>query len=347
MSSEVGVVAIGRNEGDRLVRCLNSLVDRSDAIVYVDSGSVDRSVEAAMSLGVRFHELDGSTPFSAARARNEGLEALLEARPDTELVQFIDGDCEIDPDWIDFAREYLADHADVAVVCGRRRERFRDASIYNALIDMEWNTPVGETSACGGDALIRVQALTEVGGYDAGMIAGEDPELCVRIRQRGHRIMRLDHEMTVHDAEMFHFGQWWRRQQRSGHAYAEILYLQGRDTETYWLRRAVSIFAWAVLLPALSLAAGAFSPLLGLLLLAGGYGVLWLRTYAGRRGVGGRGRDGILWATACSLGKFAEMWGIAGFVWNRLIRNTPRSLIEYKGAGESDSSSTGGDGSRS
>src|SRR5215472_6326791 len=128
--ASIGVVAIGRNEGERLRRCLESVVRQADAVVYVDSGSTDGSVALARSLGVETVELDLSIPFTAARARNAGLRRLLEVDPAVEFVQFVDGDCEIVPGWLERAAEELATRPDVAIVCGRRRERFPQASAY-------------------------------------------------------------------------------------------------------------------------------------------------------------------------------------------------------------------------
>ena len=183
--SDLGIVAIGRNEGERLRRCLNSLVGHGLPVVYVDSNSTDGSVELAHSMGAEVVELDLSVPFTAARARNAGFERLLELDQQIRFVQFVDGDCEVVPGWLDQARSVLEDRPDVAVVFGRRRERFPDQSIYNCLADIEWDTPVGETKYCSGDILVRVKAQREVGGYNPALIAGEDPDLAVRIRQRG------------------------------------------------------------------------------------------------------------------------------------------------------------------
>ena len=157
--SQPGIVAIGRNEGERLRRCLESVVGRGHAVVYVDSGSTDGSVERARSFGAEVVELDLSVPFTAARARNAGFARLEQVAPDVALVQFVDGDCEVAPGWLDLARAMLDERPDVAVVAGRRRERHRDDTPYNRLADLEWDTPIGEAAACGGDAMIRVKAF--------------------------------------------------------------------------------------------------------------------------------------------------------------------------------------------
>ena len=155
--SALGLVAIGRNEGEQMRRCLESVMGRGLVIVYVDSGSVDGSVELARSLGADVVELDLSRPFTAARARNEGFERLCQIAPQVRFVQFVDGDCAVANGWLEKARGVLEKKPDVGVVCGRRRERFPDQTVYNRLADLEWDSPVGESKACGGDAMMRFE----------------------------------------------------------------------------------------------------------------------------------------------------------------------------------------------
>ena len=187
--TKIGLVAIGRNEGDRLKRCLRS-VPRSVPIVYVDSASTDGSVDFARSMGAVVVQLDLTMPFTAAREGTEeiglaGLEALLLDCSEIGFIQFVDGDCELEPGWLTAAEAFLRSKPTVAVVCGRRRERYPERSIYNEMCDAEWNTPIGEAEACGGDAMFRVEALKQVQGYDPAVIAGEEPELCFRLRGAG------------------------------------------------------------------------------------------------------------------------------------------------------------------
>ena len=215
----VDAIVIGRNEGARLLACLASLRGQVRRVIYVDSGSVDGSVPAARGLGAEVLALDLAQPFTAARARNAGLGALIADPP--EFVQFVDGDCVLDAGWIATGLAGFAAHPRAVVVCGRRRERFPKVSIYNRLADLEWATPVGQADACGGDALMRFDAVQAVAGYRAGLIAGEEPELCLRLRRAGGEVWRLDAEMTLHDAALLRFGQWWRRSVRAGHAFAE------------------------------------------------------------------------------------------------------------------------------
>jgi GT2 family glycosyltransferase len=250
-AQRAGIVIIGRNEGERLKRCLASLREFAARAVYVDSGSTDGSVAASEALGVKTLELDMRTPFTAARARNEGFRRLLEFHPGLEFVFFVDGDCEVSPGWLPLAADFLAQHPDVAVACGRRRERYPERSVYNMLCDFEWaDHRPGPTKACGGDAVMRVSSFESVGGYRPELICGEEPELCVRLRQAGWSIWCLDADMTLHDAAMYHFGQWWKRMLRGGYAYALGVALHGAPPERHWVREYRSAWLWGFLLPA-------------------------------------------------------------------------------------------------
>ena len=227
-----GAVAIGRNEGLRLRRCIGSL-SSADAIVYVNSGSTDDSVLWARSVGVEVVELSPAMPFTAARARNAGFKRLLELRPSLSFIQFIDGDCELNAGWPTIATSHLSANSSVGAVFGRRRERSPERSIYNWICDREWEGPAGNAQACGGDAMMRAAAFEAAGGFNPTLIAGEEPELCFRMRALGWKIWRLDYEMTLHDASITQFKQWWKRMMRSGYAVAEGAYLHGASTEHY------------------------------------------------------------------------------------------------------------------
>ena len=265
--TRVGVVIIGRNEGDRLVSCLKSLYNQASQMVYVDSGSTDNSVAEARQLEAEVVSLDMSIPFTAARARNEGFALLKSLYPHIEYVQFVDGDCEVVATWFDSAIAFMDSHINIAAVCGRRRERYPNKTVYNMLCDIEWNTPIGEAKACGGDVLMRVIAFDNAHGYRTDLIAGEEPELCVRFRAAGWKIWRLDQEMTLHDAAMTRFSQWWKRTMRAGHAFAEGAYLHGAPPEKHWVSETKRARIWGFIIPFIALFVCLFSFKLAMLIL--------------------------------------------------------------------------------
>lgn len=312
---------IGRNEGERLRRCLQSIPPEIP-VVYVDSSSTDQSVQIARRLGAQVVELDMARPFTAARARNEGVQRLGDWLPNVAFVQFIDGDCELEEGWLIASSVFLTDHPRYAVVCGRRRERCPDHSIFNKLCDDEWDTPVGDASSCGGDALMRYGVLRDVGGFDPAMIAGEEPELCARLRSAGWRIMRLDAPMTIHDAAMTRLSQWWFRALRSGFGYAQAWHRtrkRGINGTLYRRELARAIF-WAGGLPILSiLLALLVHPLLlftWLLMVVIQYFRMAFRT-------------GYMPAALSVIGKYAELAGAVRYL-GRVLRGTTGGTIVYK-----------------
>lgn len=323
--SDVAVVAIGRNEGDRLKACLRSVVDTAVLVVYVDSGSTDDSVAFARSLSVDVIQIDMSVPFTAARARNAGWRRVRALAPKVGLVQFVDGDCVVAEDWLRTAANFLSTQANAASVCGRRRERFPERSIYNQLCDIEWDAPAGETKACGGDVMTRMAALEAVGGYREACIAGEEPELCVRLRAAGWRIWRLADEMTVHDAAMTRLSQWWKRSMRTGYTYAEGAHLHGAPPERHKVSEARSAWLWGLCLPA-ALLAGAVVAGPWVLWAFAVYPLQMLRLFL-RASHPVKAR--AWWAFFIVIGKFAEVTGQLKYLALRWSGRRAH-LIEYK-----------------
>lgn len=324
---KIGAVIIGRNEGDNLVTCLNSLIEFVDSIVYVDSGSTDNSIHNVKLLGLDVVQLDLSTPFTAARARNEGFAYLLKKEPGTKYVQFVDGDCEVQASWLEKAIEFLESHLSYAAVCGRRRERYPERSIYNQLCDIEWNTPVGSTLACGGDALFRVKPFKQVAGYNSTLIAGEEPELCFRLRAKDWKIMRLDVEMTLHDANMTTITQWWNRAKRSGHAYASSCFLHGSAKERFKVRDVASILLWSLVIPLVIVSCSLYHIFFigTFLIYPVQLGRLTIKHMVLKKGWG----ISIFYAASNILAKFPQFFGLLNFAFNK-FKGVQAKIIEYK-----------------
>lgn len=327
MSGGIGVIVIGRNEGERLVRCLAS-VGAAEVVVYVDSGSTDGSAARARAAGAEVIELDGSRPYTAARGRNAGLAWLAANRPEVELVQFVDGDCEIDVGWIKPASSFLRSKPRAAAAFGGLRERHPDRSLYNRLCELEWNEPrIGEVAACGGIALVRAGAVRECNGFREDLIAGEEPELCLRLRERGWTIHRLEAEMGTHDAAMTRFSQWWMRAVRAGHASAESAWLhRGRAGRS--VRSVGSALLWGGVLP-IAAAAGAFLVHGWSLLLLAAYPLQWMRLTIRQRSQSEP--LSLAWRHSALLivSKFANLLGAFRFLRDAAFGRQAR-LIEYK-----------------
>ena len=326
----LGIVAIGRNEGTRFQQCLESFksLDLDFTFVYVDSGSTDNSVQYAKEAGYAVVELDTTIPFTAARARNAGVNFLKETQPELSYIQFIDGDCQIDAKWLSTAMETLDEETELAVVCGRRAEIKPDASLYNLLIDKEWDTPIGYAKACGGDAMYRASAFFDVNGFNDSIIAGEEPELCYRLRKQGWKIKRIDESMTYHDAALYSFGAWWKRAERYGHAAFEGAWRYGRESEHYYVKEVAGIIAWGGGLPLIFIASGFYYfPLLAVPV---SMGLLqWNRLSSYFKSTGNPPDVATKRAGLTLICKIAEMKGGLRFLINKILGKR-NEIIEYK-----------------
>jgi serine acetyltransferase/glycosyltransferase involved in cell wall biosynthesis len=339
----VGLVVIGRNEGERLRDCLVSLAGQGVYLIYVDSGSSDGSQALAAGLGAEVVELDLSRPFSMARARNTGLARVRELVPPVEFVHFFDGDCQIEPGWVEQAWRYLAPRAGVAAVCGRRRERYPDRSLYNAIADLEWDGPTGPVAAVGGDALYRIGAFAAAGGFNEALIAGEEPELCWRLRRAGHEIHRLGQDMTLHDAQLLRFRHWWRRMVRGGYGSLDVLRrcqaLTGQDGDLPFANMVTSARRWTLGWASATLGLALLLALTwgwsgALLALGAGLG-LWLGQALRIARPARRllpGWRALAYGGLTLVGKWAQILGQWRYLCDQR-QGRAAELIEYKGAG--------------
>lgn len=228
----VSVVIIGRNEGERLIRCLNSIhqINKTEftiEIIYVDSASTDNSIQNALKYQAQIVSVNPDRP-SAAIGRNAGWRV---ARGN--FILFLDGDTILHPDFIAHALKAMQNQH-IAVVWGHRRELDPDQSVYVQAMDLDWIYPAGPCEFCGGDALMRTSVLHETGGFDDSLIAGEEPELCRRVRHAGYTILHIDTPMTLHDLAITRFSAYWKRAFRAGHAYAEIATRFAESSDPLW-----------------------------------------------------------------------------------------------------------------
>lgn len=329
-NSNIGIVVIGRNEGQRLMLSLQSMQSSNCPIIYVDSGSSDNSVEIAKPLVDRVLQLNPAAPFSAARARNEGFEQLTTSFPSLQYIQFVDGDCVICEGWLTAAQIALQQDGKRAAVIGHLQELNPDASIYNRMCAMEWRSPAGDLTnfgALGGISVIRADVFKQLGGFKANVIAGEDSEFGVRLSLAGYKVTKIDHLMATHDANMTSFQQWWKRAVRGGHAIGQRADLNGHTIAKDCVKERKSTLVWGIFLPLLALFLLMFAGRWSLLVLLA-YVYLAIKVYFYRRKQGENSRDAITYAQFIPLVKIANGLGLLKFYVNKFKQSY--EIIEYK-----------------
>jgi len=328
-TGKIAIVAIGRNEGERLKSCLRAALQGAATVVYVDSGSVDGSADYARSVGCSVVELDESRPFSAARARNEGFACAMEHAPDAAYIQFVDGDCDLAEGWLHRGIEELNNRDDVAMVRGHLREINPQASVYNRICDLEWQQTPGEIGACGGIFMMRADVFSAVGGFRPDVIAAEDDEFCVRVRQQGWKIQMIDAPMASHDAAILRFSQWWRRAQRTGHAYAQVAALHGQGEERYFVAARRKVWIWGLILPVAALVLAPFTRGISLAALLCAYAMQLVRIFLGLKKRGWKSDDAWIDAFFTVISRFPGIQGLLGYHWRHGRGHAPK-IIEHK-----------------
>jgi glycosyltransferase involved in cell wall biosynthesis len=335
MSPILSVVIIGRNEGERLMHCIDSVlamrVAGGSEIIYVDSGSRDGSPDRARSRGLRVISVAAEHP-TAARGRNAGWHACAGA-----FVLFLDGDTIVAPEFVERALPEFGNPR-VAVVWGERREIRPESSVYNRILDLDWIHAPGFTEFCSGDALVRRVALEEVGGYDDELIAGEEADMCRRMRARGLLSLHLAIPMTGHDLAITKWSQYWSRARRSGYAYLEVSERFRGSGMPVWERevrqnrlRAGILLTVPLLGAALSLLLRSSSTMLAVPLF---YAALILRTALKCRWKGGSLATRLLYGLHSHAQQIPILIGQLTYCRDRRT-GRKRALIEYKEAGSS------------
>jgi hypothetical protein len=200
------------------------------------------------------------------------------------------------------------------------------------VLDLDWIYAPGLVEFCGGDALFTRKALVESNGFDEGLIAGEEPELCRRLRALGYGILHIDAPMTGHDLQITRWVQYWRRATRAGHAYAEVSERFRGSEDPFWTHdRRRNVMRGGFWLASLAVALAA-SLRYGLFPLLGWSGILSLMTLRSAWKARWKSKDRwavLLYGLHSHLQQVPILIGQMQYEMTKGRRKT-RKLIEYK-----------------
>jgi mycofactocin system glycosyltransferase len=229
----VTVIVPVRDRADLLKRCLTAL-GNEHPIIVVDDASLEPAAvaEVAAQHGAKLIRRDINGGPGAAR--NTGLAVLAMQGATSDLVAFVDSDCEASPGWIARLSGHFADPL-VAVVAPRitGRAATTAAGRYteaNGALDLGGRPGrVMPRSAISyvptAAALARREALLEVAQdrcvFDESMRVGEDVDLIWRLHEAGWRV-RYDPSVQVAHHEPATWAELFTRRYRYGTSAASL-----------------------------------------------------------------------------------------------------------------------------
>lgn len=197
--SDLAVVLISRNQEWNIARLIESVLSETlsipaTEIVLVDSASTDRTIDIAGHYPINILRLRPDQRLTPAAGRYVGYK-----NTTGELVLFLDGDMELFPGWLEKALRFCRNNLDVAVVTGQIVDLPKTAGADDKppMANMDVDT-FSEVRQGGGAALYKRLVLDEIGPFNPYLHSEEEPELCVRIRHAGYRVIRFQYPIAYH-----------------------------------------------------------------------------------------------------------------------------------------------------
>jgi glycosyltransferase involved in cell wall biosynthesis len=199
-NTDLSVVIIARNEAKNIARAIESVLlavahRKRTEILLVDSASTDETVEIAQRYPINIVRLAPSWFLSVAAGRHIGM-----VYTRGELVLHMDGDMELDPEWVDRSVTYALEHPEVAAIGGYWHNIYmKDDQIVGEEDQLrEPEDRVLEVEYVGGASLYRRSFIQKIGGFQPFLKGEEDVILCIGLRHAGYKVVRLPFLMSRH-----------------------------------------------------------------------------------------------------------------------------------------------------
>ncbi|MGA7669525.1 MAG: glycosyltransferase [Nitrolancea sp.] len=194
------VVIITKNQGWNVRRLVESVLRETESlprtdVILVDSASTDDTVYVAQEFPIRVIRLSKRQRLTAAAGRQAGI-----TQTSGDVVLFLDGDMELRHGWIAAALRVFKKEPSVAVISGQVVDQPRVTKESCGPARPLSNTPVlyDTVPHGGGAAAYRRRVLEKVGSFNPYLFSDEEPELCLRIREAGYRVVKLRMPIADH-----------------------------------------------------------------------------------------------------------------------------------------------------
>jgi glycosyltransferase involved in cell wall biosynthesis len=202
LTPKLSIVLIGRNEEQFISKSIESALScrklfPDTEIVFVDSASTDRSIEIAMNYPIRIIQLRPEWRLCVAAGRYLGF-----LHSHGEYVLFCDGDAQLEPNWVDQAIQFMDTNAEYGGVAGVLDEEYVDryGTRHGGATNVFGQNLLSVRQDCkllGGIAMYRLKAMQLAGPVNPHLPTAEDHELCMRIRNQGFKLARIQGRMAV------------------------------------------------------------------------------------------------------------------------------------------------------
>lgn len=195
---KISIVIITRNEAKNIARGIESVLQVIQGktqieLLLVDSASTDATVEIASQYPIRIIRLKSDWFHSVSAGRFIGM-----LNTHGELVLHMDGDMELDPQWLDRSVGYLTEHPDVGAVGGYwRNVNLVDGQIVSEEDEFRFDR-IMEVRYVGGAAVYRRSAIQKMGGFQPYLRGEEGVYMSMGIRFAGYKVVYLPYLMSRH-----------------------------------------------------------------------------------------------------------------------------------------------------
>ena len=198
----VSIIVIGRNEAQRIEKCLRSvfasLPSREDCeVIYVDSASEDDTVAIASRFPIRILQLRNSWKLSPSAGRYIGYQ---HARG--KYLLFVDGDSLLFKRWLINACAFLDNNPTCGGVAGIMHQAYLSRkgnciAVAKNYFSQRPSEPVRQAVSLSGIAMYRRDAMEKAGTFNPFLTTGEECELALRIQDAGYSLARIYEPMCI------------------------------------------------------------------------------------------------------------------------------------------------------
>lgn len=208
-SIDISVVIPAYNSGSTIKRCLKSIQAQTLSpyeIIVIDDGSVDNTIDAALSLNIKFLKVIRQRNMGVSYARNEGIK-----NSSAQFIAFLDSDDEWLPNHLEIMSSLVERHPDANIwstgfihkrgeteqIFCRPKHLHEKLNFEDYLCSLINNDDLVWTSA----TLVRKQSISSLGAFSERHNHGEDHEAWLKMIANDDTLVVSDQVTAIYHQE--------------------------------------------------------------------------------------------------------------------------------------------------